>query len=221
MTVLPTLQAALRETAERTYPRRRRPYVPALLVAAAAAAAFLVIQDRDAEGPASEVVATPTATIPLPTATATATPNQTPAPVTSAKLQKAERVPAGDPSLKGLTGPEHTIVRAWNVPEYKGHVLLSRKGEEWCLSAPDPAADQPDIERGSTCVPDSRFQAKGIWLGIGENQIEVSPTHGGTAQATGPDGKSYTVKLHGGELAFMHSLEGVPYKLVQIEPGIK
>jgi hypothetical protein len=52
MTELPTVQAALRETAERTYPRRQRPLIPALLVAAAAAVAFLVIHDRDAQPPA-------------------------------------------------------------------------------------------------------------------------------------------------------------------------
>jgi hypothetical protein len=100
-------------------------------------------------------------------------------------------------------------------------VILSRKGDEWCLSAPDPVSDQPDIERGMGCVSDARFQKKGIWLGIGENTMEVAPTHGGTAEATGPDGKTYTVKLHGGELVFAHGLEGVDYRLSQIEPGIK
>ena len=70
------------------------------------------------------------------------------------------------------------------------------------------------FERGDT-------PAVGWLLGIGENKIEVAPTHGGTAQATRPDGKTHTVKLHGGELAFSHSLAGVDYRLVQIEPGIK
>jgi hypothetical protein len=237
MTELPTLQAALRDTAERTYPRRRRPLIPALLVAAAVAAALLVIRDRDGGQREREVAATPTAATPAPetaTPAPTTPPAATPAPETTtppaatpapdttpAKLQKAERVSSDDPGLQGLLGPDHTIVRAWSVPEYKGHVILSRKGDEWCLSAPDPAADQPDIERGSTCAPDARFQSKGIWLGIGENTMEVAPTHGGTAQATGPDGKTRTVKLHGGELAFAHGLEGVEYRLVQIEPGIK
>jgi hypothetical protein len=219
MTELPTLQAALRETAERTYPRRRRPVVPALLVAAAAAAALLVIRDRDARPPASEVAATPTATVTPTLPTATPTPNTTPdAP---AKLQKAERVSPTDPALDGVLRPGDEIVRAWLVPEYKGHVILSRRGTDWCLSAPDPATDQPDIERGSTCVPDARFQSRGIALGIGGNEMVVAPTHGGTAQATGPDGRTHTVKLHGGELVFEHGLEGVDYRLSQFEPGIK
>ena len=219
MTELPTLQAALRETAERTYPRRRRPAVPALLVAAAAAAALLVIRDRDAQPPASEVAATPTATVTLPTATPT--PTATPDAPAPAKLQKAERVSPTDPALEGVLRPGDEIVRAWLVPEYKGHVILSRRGTDWCLSAPDPATDQPDIERGSTCVPDARFQKNGIWLGIGENTMEVAPTHGGTAQATGPDGKTRTVKLHGGKLVLVHGMLGVDYRLSQFEPGIK
>jgi hypothetical protein len=217
MTELPTLQAALRETAERTYPRRRRPVLPALLVAAAAAAALLVIRDRDAQRPASEVAATPTATVTLPTVTPT--PEAT--PTEPAKLQKAERVATDDSSLQGLLGPGHTIVRAWNVPEYKGHVILSRKGDEWCLSAPDPASDQPDIERGVGCVPDARFQSNGVEVEIGGNKVEVGLTHAGTAEATGPDGKTHTVKLHGGHLVLAHGLAGVEYRLSQFEPGIK
>jgi hypothetical protein len=233
MTELPTLQAAIRETAERTYPKRRRPYVPALLVAAAAAVALLVIRDRDTEQPAREVAATPTATVAFTTppphtgpARLPVTPKQTvpapgqPAPP-AAKLRAAKRVSPGDPGLKSLLNPNADIVRAWSVPEYRGHVILSRRGTDWCLSAPDPASDQPDIERGSTCTSDARFQSRGIEIGIGGNHVAVAPTHGGTAQATGPDGKTYTVKLHGGELALSHGIEGVPYRLVQIEPGIK
>jgi len=233
MTELPTLQAALRETAERTYPRRRRPLVPALLVAAAAAAALLVIHDRDGQEPASEVAATRTpgptpapaigvapASSPTPAPAVGNAPASEPTPAPAAKLQKAQRVPADDPALQPLL-PGHTIVRAWNVPEYRGHVILSRKGDEWCLSAPDPATDQPDVERGVTCVPPARFQSKGIELGIGENRVEVAPTHAGTAQATGPDGKTRTVKLHGGELVLLHGLAGVEYELSQFEPGIK
>jgi hypothetical protein len=225
MTELPTLQAALRETAERTYPRRRRPLVPALVVAAAAAAAFLVIHDRDGTGPASEVAATPApTTTPAPDTTPapTAPPAATPAPDTApAKLQKAERVDPNDPALAKLLGPGQTIVRAWSVPEYQGHVILSRKGDEWCLSAPDTATDQPDIERGMGCVPDARFQSNGVEVDIGGNKVEAGVTRAGTAEATGPDGKTRTVKLHGGELVLVHGLAGIGYRLSQFEPGIK
>jgi hypothetical protein len=225
MTELPTLQAALRETAERTYPRRRRPLVPALLVVTAAAAALLVIHDRDGAQQAREVAATPAPATPAPTVAITPAPTTpptvTPAPDQPAKLQAAEPVNPDDPALRALLGPGHTIVRAWSVPEYQGHVILSRKGDEWCVSAPDTAADQPDIERGMGCVPDARFQARGVEVDIGGNKVEVAPTHGGTAQATGPDGKTRTVKLHGGELVIAHGLVGVEYRLSQIEPGIK
>jgi len=221
MTDLPTLQAALRETAERTYPRRRRPLVPALLVAAAAAAAFLVMHDRDAQPPASEVAATPTATQPEPTVVFTPTPSATPDIPAPTKLQAAERVSPDDPALQGLLGPDATIVRAWSVPEYRGHVILSRSGTDWCLSVPDPASPQPDIDRGSTCQPDARFRSRGIELNVGGNDVEVGLTHAGTAEATGPDGKTRTVKLQPGKLVLVHGMLGVDYRLSQFEPGIK
>jgi|SRR5690242_11291357 hypothetical protein len=224
MTELPTLQAALRETAERTYPRRRRPLLPALLVAAAATAAVLVIRDRDTERPAREVAATPAPTMTPTVAFSTPAPETGPArlpPTPTAKLQKAERVNPDDPALKALLNPDSEIVRAWSVPEFKGHVILSRRGTDWCLSVPDPASDQPDIERGMTCAPDARFQSRGIETNIGGNEAEVAPTHPGTAEATGPDGKTRTVKVHGGELVLVHGMLGVDYRLSQFEPGIK
>jgi hypothetical protein len=221
MTELPTLQAALRETAERTYPRRRRPLVPALLVAAAAAAALMVMHDRDTQPPASEVAATPIATQPEPTVVFTPTPSATPDIPAPAKLQAAKRVSPDDPALQGLLGPGATVMRAWSVPEFKGHVILARSGTDWCLSMPDPVSTQPDIERGSTCQPDARFRSRGIKIGMGGNDVEVGLTHPGTAEATGPDGKTHTVKLHGGELVIAHGMIGAEYRLSQFEPGIK
>src|SRR5262245_35488942 len=219
MTELPTLQAALRETAERTYPRRRRPLVPALLVAAAAAAAVLVMQDRETEQPAREVAATPApTTTPVPTpppGVAPAIPTRPPAD----QLQKADRIRIDDPSLKDLVGAEQTIVRAWIVPEFQGHVILSRKGRLWCLSMPDPASAQPDVQRAESCTGGS-FEREGIALFSGDYYAEVAPTHGGTARGTGPDGKTRTIKLHGSDLVFAHGKAGVEYRLSQMEPGI-
>jgi hypothetical protein len=224
MTELPTLQAALRETAERTYPRRRRPLVPALLVAAAAAAALLVIRDRDGAVREREAAATrtpATQSTPAPaTANAPATgptpepataPNATPQPATTpasgatpapatgnAPAASATPVPAvppaipklsakqltprpvapDDPALKEATSlldPAGEVVKAWYVPGLKGHVLLTRKGDEYCFSAPDPAADQPDAERGVGCAPPARRAKHGDSIGIGNVVITLPP----------------------------------------------
>jgi hypothetical protein len=172
MTELPTLQAALRETAERTYPRRRRPLIPALLVAAAAAAALLVIHDRDGGQPASEVAATPTVAF---TPTPTAMPE---IPKIDPKDLRPTPVDPHDPSLKDATSlmnPAHVVVEAWYVPGLKGHVLLTRKGDEYCLSAPDPLTDQPDVERGVTCTPPQRRAKHGDYIGIGNIVITLAP----------------------------------------------
>jgi hypothetical protein len=182
MTELPTLQAALREAAERTYPRRRRPLIPALVVAAAAAAALLVIRDREGNQP-SEVAATPTATQPAPTVAFTPTP--TPARLRSReipKLSSKELTPTpvapDDPALReatSLMNPAHVVVKAWYVPGLKGHVLLTRNGDEWCFSAPDPLTDQPDVERGVGCAPAARHEKHGDYIGIGNVIVTLAP----------------------------------------------
>jgi hypothetical protein len=94
---------------------------------------------------------------------------------------RATPVAPGDPSLNdalSLLDERHEVVRAWRVRGLRGHVLLTRKGGQWCLSTPDPLTDQPDVERGVGCVPDSRFQRHGAYIGLvpgdGKNRITVT-----------------------------------------------
>ena len=192
MTELPTLQAALRETAERTYPRRRRPLIPALLAAAAVAAALLVIRDRDGGQRDHEVAATPAPATP-PTSAATPAPvvgSPELAPVQPVPAQEPEipklsakeltpiPVPPNDPALKEATSlldPAHVVVKAWYVPGLKGHVLLTRKNGQYCFSAPDPLTDHPDAERGVGCTPEARRAKHGDSIGIGNVTITLPP----------------------------------------------
>lgn len=94
---------------------------------------------------------------------------------------RATPVAPDDPSLKealSLLDDRHEVVRAWKVRGLQGHVLLTRKGVQWCLSIPDPLADQPDAERGVGCGPDSRFQRRGAYAGMtpqdGKNGVSVT-----------------------------------------------
>jgi hypothetical protein len=176
----PTLREGLRETAERRYRRRRRPLVPALIVVAAAAVAMILMAHRDATGPATEIPATPTAT-----STPTFAPSPAGTPRVMPKLDpedlRATPVAPDDPSLRealSLLDDRHEVVSAWRVRGLQGHVLLTRKGAQWCLSAPDPLTDHPDAERGVGCVPDSLFQRQGAYVGLvpadGKGRITVT-----------------------------------------------
>jgi hypothetical protein len=166
--LLPTLRESLRETAERRHRRRRRPLVPALAVCAAVAAALILVAQRDGTRSADEVPATPTAT---PTPTFTPTPAGTPRsmPELAPEDLRATPVAPDDSSLaeaRSLLDKRHQVIRAWKVPGLQGHVLLTRKGTQWCLSAPDPLTDHPDAERGVGCVPGSRFRRRGAYIGL-------------------------------------------------------
>lgn len=94
---------------------------------------------------------------------------------------RATPVAPGDPSLNealSLLDERHEVVRAWRVRGLQGHVLLTRKDGQWCLSTPDPLTDQPDVERGVGCVPESRFDRHGASVGLvpgdGKNRITVT-----------------------------------------------
>jgi hypothetical protein len=172
--LLPTLRESLRETAERRYRRRRRPPVPALIAVAAVAAVLVLTAQRDGTQPADEVPATPTATF---TPTFAPSPSGTPRalPKLDPKDLRATPVAPGDSSLKealSLLDESHRVVRAWKVRGLEGHVLLTRKGAQWCLSVPDPLTDHPDAERGVGCVPDSRFQRRGAYVGLSSADVQ-------------------------------------------------
>ncbi len=178
--LLPTLRESLRETAERRYRRRRRPLVPALIAVAAVAAALILAAQRDGTQPADEVPATPTATF---TPTFAPPPAGIPRvmPKLDPKALRATPVAPDDSSLNealSLLDESHQVVRAWKVRGLEGHVLLTRKGGQWCLSVPDPLTDHPDAERGVGCAPDSRFQRRGAYIGLspadGKGRITVT-----------------------------------------------
>jgi|1185.fasta_scaffold905319_1 hypothetical protein len=178
MTELPTLQAALRETAERTYPRRRRRavLVPALMAAAALALAVLVIDNDRRPQPGAEVTATPTAVF-------TPTPLPTPSPPSGlrrldAKELRPTPVDPHDPSLERATSllrQGTVVVKAWYVPGLQGHVLLTRKNGRYCLSAPYPLSEHPDVQRSTRCASPQRRAKRGDTARTGNVAITLPP----------------------------------------------
>ncbi len=81
----------------------------------------------------------------------------------------APKAIAADPQLDETHGDLEDLVRAWSVPALKGHVYLERRGDDWCLSAPDPVSQMPDIERGMGCNAGDY----GASLSIGRNYAAV------------------------------------------------
>jgi hypothetical protein len=172
MTELPTLRAVLRETAERRYGRRRRTRVIARGAVAGACAlvaagvGLALISAFGESRSADEVPATA-----RPGSMFTPSPGATPSTTQgSVRFPRGNAIDVKDPKLRALLDPDHTIVRAWSVPAFKGHVLLSRKGGELCLSLPDTAADQPDVERGMGCEDGAQF---GVSATIGSDYVAV------------------------------------------------
>lgn len=229
MTELETLRTALQEDAARLYGKRRarwRLAVPIGAAGLAAVAIALVVFDL-AGAPNDEAAAGPT---PSPTVSFTSTPGtaQTAPPIPpnheNGPLELAEATPVAtnSPALKNLLGGSPEIVRAWYVPKLQGHVILSRRsetpyppgtepprqrpllqGRDWCLSAPDPLADQPDIERGSTCGPSQSIQ-----LGIGSTSIIFVPEGTNPPELTNPDGTRETLQPTQGLVVILSRPEG-------------
>lgn len=177
MTHVPALREALQDAAQRRYGRRRRARRLlrfAVPVAVAALAAWIVL-GSSAPAPEQETVATPTPTV----YTLKVTPLPTPEPITGPPLVvRARPLDDADALFKDHGGTSNgTLERAWTTPGMQGedaHVFLFRRGEQRCLSVPDPLTTEPG-DRGVTCSPADVFERFGVSLTIGSNYAAVVP----------------------------------------------
>jgi hypothetical protein len=85
-------------------------------------------------------------------------------------------------------GPNAKIESARPFPASGGTGYLVKSDKGWCLSAPDPAAANPDRERGVTCAPTSVFYRYGISLSIGPHFVAAIPQGVAEPTVTLPDG---------------------------------
>ncbi len=75
--------------------------------------------------------------------------------------------------------------RAWSVPALKARVLLSRRGTQWCLSA-------PEIEPGIACAPNLRY---GVAIDFSHAYVAVAaPDAAKPPLLTLSDGKQQTLQ---------------------------
>ncbi len=73
-------------------------------------------------------------------------------------------------------------------PVTSGTAYLVTGDNGVCLSAPDPASPQPDLERGVTCTHRSDFLRHGIQLAVGLSYVAAVPQGVPTPTLTDADG---------------------------------
>jgi hypothetical protein len=116
-------------------------------------------------------------------------------------------------------GPRSTPLEARPIPAFGGTAYLLSGKDAWCLSAPDPAAGEPDIERGVTCTRTSEFLKLGISLLVGNHYIAAIPQgvddptlrHAdGSTETLHPDEQGVVVvdPLSAGDTVSLHGTDG-------------
>lgn len=69
-----------------------------------------------------------------------------------------------------------------------GTAYLARRGADWCLSAPDPATADPEIERAAICISARAFDRYGIAVTVGNDDVAVLPPGVPPATISSPNG---------------------------------
>ena len=86
---------------------------------------------------------------------------------------------------------ERVGAHEWSVPALKGNVLLTRRGSQWCLSA-------PEVEQGIACVPTLRY---GVAIDFSDAYVAVvAPDAAKPPLLTLPDGSTQTLRPRAGGL---------------------
>jgi hypothetical protein len=179
MTQVPALREALQQAAQRRYGRRRR--LPRVLVPCALVAALAVwIVLAPSSQPDRETVATPTATPTVHTVKTTPAPARG-GPTGPPEIVKPTPLDAAKQLFRTEGGTRNgTLLQAWKTPGMQGeraHVFLFARGDQRCLSVPDPLGAAPG-DRGVTCSSPEVFARFGVSLTIGPSYAAVVPgTH--------------------------------------------
>jgi hypothetical protein len=125
----------------------------------------------------------------------------------SLRFARAVAIDDKDPQLGALLAPDHRIVRAWSIPAFRGRVLLSRNHDQWCLSIPDTATNQPDIERGMSCAVSTHSS---VSVTIGSDYVAV---------VLDESAKPSTLRLPSGDQLTVEPQDGGLIALVDVPAG--
>lgn len=169
--------AALRPDLAPRAPRRRRARrvgLAAALVAGLAATLVLTTgPDGHRTGPAlARPLILKEATVAIPTQFRTLG-----AGALYAQRINAVGEPAARVDLPALmrSGRRVRVQSARQVPAFGGTAYLLGAPGVWCLTAPDPATLNPDIEVGVTCAPARDFARIGMALTVGSHYVAAIP----------------------------------------------
>jgi hypothetical protein len=82
----------------------------------------------------------------------------------------------GGLAMTMILGAGARFTQAWPIRVRGGIAYVAQAGDAgYCLSTPDPAADDPDVERGVTCMKTADFLRFGIALVVGPNVLAAIP----------------------------------------------
>lgn len=79
------------------------------------------------------------------------------------------------------------------IPAFGDVAYLLSGGDAWCLSAPDPAANRQDVERGASCTHTDEFLRIGVALIVGDHYLAAVPRGVPDPTLTGADGRRETL----------------------------
>jgi hypothetical protein len=141
------------------------------------------------------------------------TPLPTPEPITGPPLIVEANVLEHAEALFAAEGgtSNGTLERAWSTPGMQGedaHVFLFRRGDQRCLSVPDPGGLEAG-DRGVGCSPADVFERFGVSTTVGSNYAAVVPDPTGRPPMyRHADGTRETPKLVAGLLALARTEPG-------------
>lgn len=149
--------------------------------------------------------------------------NSTPSAYGNPAILQTPATPVPAPLRGGLAleiaaGPDAALDEARAIPAFGSTTYLLSGDDAWCLSAPDPGADRPDVERGVTCTDTAEFLRIGVALIVGNRYIAAIPEGVRPPASTRGDGQRkelqpnkqgvVAVSLAAGETVTRYDIDG-------------
>lgn len=117
-----------------------------------------------------------------------------------------------------MAGAQTSKARAFPIGEHTGYVVPNALGN-WCISVPDLATADPDVERGTSCTSAPDFERYGLSVRVGRVAAAAVPPGAPSPQRIGRF-PARPVAVNADDIAVVTDLAADQSLALRFKPGV-
>lgn len=138
-------------------------------------------------------------------------------PLPAIAYRPAATPPPTDEEI-GVPGAQTDRARSFSIGPHTGYVVPDALGN-WCISVPDLATDDPDVERGTSCTSAADFERYGLYVRVGPVAAAAVPPGAPAPQRVGRF-PARSLAVNDDDIAVVTDLKSDQGLALRYKPGV-